>query len=100
MRLGRIYLIGESSSSTILLLISSNVNGQADPDHVTCSGDTPAILAAREGHLCAMVELERGGADLDKANAAGETPLIVASYSGRVEVVAYLASIMQIDLDR
>lgn len=54
-------------------------------------GDTPAILAARGGHLCAVAVLEESGADLRRSNHKGETPLIVASREGRTEVVAFLA---------
>lgn len=58
------------------------------------------MLAARGGHLCAIVELEEGGADLDKANYAGETPLIAASRAGRVEVVAFLAGLVGTNFER
>lgn len=73
---------------------------QADPDHTTGMGDTPAILAAAGGHLCALTELEEAGADLDRGNFAGETPLIVASTKGHVGVVAFLAGLVGTDLDR
>lgn len=74
--------------------------GQTDPDHATGNGDTPAILAARSGHICALYELEEAGADLDRSNFSGETPLIVASREGRVGVVAFLAGLVGTDLDR
>ncbi len=67
---------------------------------MTKDGDTPAILAARGGHLCAVAELEEGGADLDRSNHAGETPLIAASRAGRPEVVAFLAGLVGMDFER
>lgn len=73
---------------------------QADPDHTTGKGDTPAILAAAGGHLCAIAELEEAGADLDRGNYAGETPLIVASQQGETELVAFLTGLIGTDLNR
>lgn len=67
---------------------------------MTKRGDTPAILAARGGHLCAIAELEEGCADLGRSNYAGETPLIAASRAGRVEVVAFLAGLVGTDFER
>lgn len=83
-----------------LLAKCYNVALQADPDHATESGDTPAILAARAGHLCALVELEAAGADLDRGNYIGETPLIVASATGKVAEVAFLSGLVGTDLNR
>lgn len=67
---------------------------------MTHEGNTPAILAARGGHLCAIAELEEGCADLDRSNYAGETPLMAASWRGRVEVVAFLSGLVGTDLER
>lgn len=76
------------------------VSVQADPDQATNEGDTPAVLAARGGHLCSIAELEGAGADLDRSNHAGETPLIAASRAGRAEVVAFLAGLVGTDFER
>lgn len=73
---------------------------KANPNHVTSDGDTPAILAARGGHLCAIAELEEGGADLNTGNHLGETALIAASRAGKTEVVAFLAGVTGTDLER
>ncbi|CAM9856530.1 unnamed protein product [Scytosiphon promiscuus] len=69
-------------------------------DRSTNEGDTPAILAARGGHLCALAVLEQAGADLDKSNPKGETPLIAASRAGRTQVVAFLTGVAGTDLER
>ncbi|CAM9613695.1 unnamed protein product [Ectocarpus sp. 4 AP-2014] len=85
--------------STILHALLFSDEG-ANPNHVTSDGDTPAILAARGGHLCAIAELEKGGADLNMGNHPGETPLIAASRAGKTEVVAFLAGLTGTDHER
>ncbi|CAM9403688.1 unnamed protein product [Ectocarpus sp. 12 AP-2014] len=85
--------------STILRALLFSHEG-ANPDHVTSDGDTPAILAARGGHLCAIAELEEGGADLNMGNHPGETPLIAASRAGKTDLVAFLAGLTGTGLER
>ena len=56
------------------------------------SGDTPAIVAARHGHLDHLIFLQESGIDLEHRNNDGKRALHEAAGAGHVECVKFLLS--------
>ena len=62
-------------------------------------GDTPLIVASRQGNLQAVQTLLATGADVNAANTKGTTPLMAAGEAGHADVIKVLGGNKQLDLE-
>jgi ankyrin repeat protein len=64
------------------------IEGKADVNKASDSGQTPLLAAARKGHIEVVQWLvEEGHADVNQACNKGKTALCYAAHAGCVEVV-------------
>ena len=71
----------------------------ADVNALAVEGDTPLIIASRQGNLKAVETLLATGVDVNAANSKGTTALMAASKAGHVDVIKALATNKQLDLE-
>ncbi len=82
-----LHWANRGSADVVRLLIERKAEIDARNDY----GNTPLILAVREGNREVVTALVEGGADVNAANPlTGDGPLDVAVQGGRTEVAAYL----------
>ena len=75
---------------SLLSEMKALVKEGADVNIANDDGDTPLIMASKEGHVNVVNLLMENGAEVNKADDNDMTPLHWASYSGNLEVVQAL----------
>ncbi len=65
----------------------------------TVEGDTPLILASRQGDLKTVQALLASGADVNATNSQGTTALMAASEAGYADIIKALGTNKQLDLE-
>lgn len=69
-------------------------------DHYDCFGDSPLVLAAKNGDAAIVEKLISKGADVNQRNLENETALMIASYgSNTPAVLALLGSSLRCDVN-
>lgn len=71
----------------------------ADVNAMTVEGDTPLIVASRQGNLKAVQALLAAGADVNATNSKQTTALMAASEAGHVDIINALGGSKQLDLE-
>lgn len=91
------YRGGDGNAGLHIAMRSRNANWVgfllsrgADPDLGDANGDTPLILAARQGFVEGAARMLMKRAEVDKANRLGETALIVAVQQRQTAIVKML----------
>ena len=69
-------------------------------EHSTEPGDTPLIIASRQGNVAQVKALLASGADVNATNEQETTALMAASQAGHVEVIKELTAVQTLELDR
>ena len=64
-----------------------------DVNQATKDGETPAFLAAQEGHTAALKHLVKAGCDVNQAAKDGRTPADIAAQNGLTAALAAAATL-------
>ena len=75
------------------------VSAVSNTNVAAMEGDTPLILASRQGDLKTVKTLLTSGVDVNATNAKDFTALMVASQQGHVEIIKALATNKKLDLE-
>lgn len=70
-----------------------------DVNTITVAGDTPLIVASRQGNRQQVQASLASGADVNAANAQGTTALMAASQAGQAEIIKLLGTNKKLDLE-
>ncbi len=96
--------IAQQSSRTSVAQVYDTVNQaakhvMADVNTIAAAGDTPLIVASRQGNRQTVQALLVSGVDVNAANAQGTTALMAASQAGQAEIIKLLGTNKKLDLE-